>query len=148
MIVIGYQGIGKSTMVKDIESFSIDLESSNFFVDGKRDENWYIPYCNIANDISSQGYIVFTSSHKPIRNYLKNSKERVVVVFPALELKEQWVERLKKRYETSGLEKDYKSMMHAVKNYEYDIKDLMKEPFDKIIIDSMDYNLKNMILEI
>ena len=144
MIVIGYQGIGKSSLSK---IFSIDLESGNFWVDGRRDENWYIPYCNIANDISSQGYIVCTSSHKPVRDYLKNSKERVVVVFPALELKEQWVERLKKRYEESGLEKDYKAMMNAVDRYDDNIKELMAEPFDKLIIKNMNYNLTDMILD-
>lgn len=144
MIIIGYQGIGKSSLSK---IFSIDPESGNFWVDGKRDENWYIPYCNIANDISNQGYIVCTSSHKPVRDYLKNSKERIVVAFPALELKEQWIERLKKRYEDSGLEKDYKAMMDAVDRYDDNIKELMAEPFDKLIIKNMNYNLADMILD-
>lgn len=35
MIVIGYQGIGKSTLANKDLRF-IDLESGNFWVDGKR----------------------------------------------------------------------------------------------------------------
>lgn len=30
MIVVGYQGIGKSTLSKNFEMFSVDLESGNF----------------------------------------------------------------------------------------------------------------------
>ena len=43
MIVIGYQGIGKSTYSnKDITC--IDLESGNFWVDGVRLDDWYKVY--------------------------------------------------------------------------------------------------------
>lgn len=55
-IVVGYQGVGKSTLAYHNRSV-IDLESSNFFVDGKRDEKWYIPYCNIARSLARQGYL-------------------------------------------------------------------------------------------
>ena len=43
MIVIGYQGIGKSTYSnKDITC--IDLESGNLWVDGVRLDDWYKVY--------------------------------------------------------------------------------------------------------
>lgn len=58
MIFIGYQGIGKSTLAG--YNRYIDLESGNFWINGKRDENWYIPYCNIAEHLSEQGYRVHT----------------------------------------------------------------------------------------
>ena len=63
MIYSGYQGIGKSTLCKNDRRF-IDLESSNFFIDGKRDENWYKVYANIAKDLSDSGFNVFIASHK------------------------------------------------------------------------------------
>ena len=66
MIVIGYQGIGKSTLANKDLRF-IDLESGNFWVDGKRADDWYKPYCQIAEHLSRQGYIVFTSSHEVVR---------------------------------------------------------------------------------
>ena len=52
MIVIGYQGIGKSSLAGRNNIF-IDLESGNFWVDGKRADDWYKPYCQIAEHLSS-----------------------------------------------------------------------------------------------
>ena len=69
MIIIGYQGIGKSS-VSGADSGCIDLESSNFWNEGVRADDWYIYYCNIALDLSKQGFTVFTSSHKEVREYL------------------------------------------------------------------------------
>lgn len=144
MIIIGYQGIGKSTLAKDSWKY-IDLESGNFWVNGERDEQWYKPYCNIANHLSAQGYTVFTSSHKEVREELKNSSEVVKIAFPALKLKTDWLIRLTNRYNESMLEKDYKALINASLYYEDNINDLMNEPFDKIIINNIDYNLRELI---
>lgn len=144
MIIIGYQGIGKSTLAKDSLKY-IDLESGNFWINGERDEQWYKPYCNIANHLSAQGYTVFTSSHKEVREELKNSNEIVKIAFPSLELKTDWLIRLTNRYNESMLEKDYKALINASLYYEDNIKDLMNEPFDKIIINNIDYNLRELI---
>ena len=144
MIIIGYQGIGKSTLAKDSLKY-IDLESGNFWINGERDEQWYKPYCNIANHLSAQGYTVFTSSHKEVREELKNSSEVVKIAFPALELKTDWLIRLTNRYNESMLEEDYKALMNASLHYEDNINDLMNEPFDKIIINNIDYNLRELI---
>lgn len=144
MIIIGYQGIGKSTLAKDSWKY-IDLESGNFWINGERDEQWYKPYCNIANHLSAQGYTVFTSSHKEVREELKNSSEVVKIAFPALELKTDWLIRLTNRYNESMLEKDYKALINASLYYEDNINDLMNEPFDKIVINNIDYNLRELI---
>lgn len=146
MIIIGYQGIGKSTLAKDSWEY-IDLESGNFWINGERDEQWYKPYCNIANHLSAQGYTVFTSSHKEVREELKNSSEVVKIAFPALELKTDWLIRLTNRYNESMLEKDYKALINASLYYEDNINDLMNEPFDKIVINNIDYNLKKLVEE-
>lgn len=143
MIFIGYQGIGKSTLAGN--GRYIDLESGNFWINGKRDENWYIPYCNIAEHLSKQGYRVFTSSHEVVRNYLSTSNEDCFVVYPALHLKDEWIAKLKLRYEDSKLVKDYKAYMNAVDRYEDNIKEIMDCGFIRIQIDSMDYNLDELI---
>lgn len=145
MIIIGYQGIGKSTLAGK-DKF-IDLESGNFWVDGKRAEDWYKPYCQIAEHLSAQGFTVFTSSHEVVRKQLRNSKEKVFVAFPSLELKDCWLEKLKLRWEETQLDKDYKVYMNALERYEDNIKELMEEDFDKIIIDDENYILMNKILE-
>lgn len=141
MIIIGYQGIGKSTLAsRDIEY--IDLESGNFWIDGKRAEDWYKPYCKIAEHLSQQGYAVFTSSHEVIREQLKNSTETVVVVYPAAELRDEWIERLWYRYQESGLDKDYKAYAYAKARYTENIQELENcdIPY-KIALRDMAYDL-------
>ena len=143
MIIIGYQGIGKSTLAgyKDC----IDLESGNFWVNGKRAEDWYIPYCQIANHLSEQGYTVFVSSHEVVRNELKKSKERVEVICPAVSLKDEWIKKLKERYERTKLDKDFKAWKNAEDRYEENIKELMNSGFDATVIDGIGYKLSEII---
>ena len=104
MIISGYQGIGKSSLAG--KNNCIDLESGNFWVDGKRADDWYKPYCQIANHLSEQGYTVFVSSHEPVRRELEKSKEPVYVIFPAIDLKDEWIKKLEDRYNNTKLDKD------------------------------------------
>lgn len=149
MIVIGYQGIGKSTLAGRNNRF-IDLESGNFWVDGKRADDWYKPYCQIAEHLSQQGYIVFISSHEVVRKQLENSSEVVVVVYPSIELKDEWIDKLEERYAISKLEKDYKALMNAVDRYEENIKELSESnhKYCKVTLTKMDYDLEASLIHI
>lgn len=150
MIVIGYQGIGKSTLAARNLKY-IDLESSNFWFDDPetkqrvRHSNWYEMYCNVAEDLSKQGYFVFVSSHQPVRERLLKSKEYVIACVPALELKDQWIEKLHMRYETSGLEKDYKAYMNAADRFTENITEIMDSGFELLEIKYTTYDLKKLI---
>lgn len=144
MIIIGYQGIGKSTIAgkNDI----IDLESGNFWAEGKRPDNWYVCYCNIAEHLSKQGYIVFVSSHKVVYERLKKySKEAIYAILPALSLRDAWIERLHTRYETTKLPKDFKAWQHAYLEFEEDICDLMHCGIKFYVINDMEYRLQDII---
>ena len=149
MIIIGYQGIGKSTLAG--KNNCIDLESGNFwFHDVEtyqkvRHNDWYIPYCNIANHLSEQGYIVFTSSHEVVREELKKSKEKIYVVFPSIKLKDKWIEKLEDRYNQTGLDKDYKALMNAKDRYEENIEELRKCGLSVFEILDMDYSLDEIV---
>ena len=147
MITVGYQGIGKSTLAYNHLGIDcIDLESSNFWVDGKRADDWYKPYCQISVHLSKQGYVVFTSSHEVVRNYLKEiSDEVVVVIYPAIELKDAWIKKLEDRYNLTTLEKDYKSLMNAKDRYVENISELMNSGLYTKPIDDIDYSLKDII---
>lgn len=147
-IVVGYQGVGKSTLAYHNRGV-IDLESSNFFVDGKRDEKWYIPYCNIARSLARQGYIVCVSSHEVVRKELeRNPAERQVIVYPALDLKDAWIRSLKHRYEQTESDKDFKALKNAEQCYERNITDLANQAgFEHIEITSMSYSLANMLIK-
>lgn len=145
MIIIGYQGIGKSSLAGRDKKY-IDLESGNFWVDGKRAEDWYKPYCQIAEHLSQQGYIVFTSSHEVVRKQLEHSREVVVLVYPSLKLKGMWIDKLENRYRDTGLEKDYKALMNAKDRYEANIQELMNAPFSyKIELSNTEYDLEASI---
>lgn len=162
MIIIGYQGIGKSSLAKGGNGF-IDLESGNFWVshyrDGKmvdlRDPHWEEVYANMAVHLHQQGYNVFTSSHRIVRNCLKKHKELnengnlqsnvLAVVYPVLSLRDQWVEKLRQRYETTQLTKDYKAWKNAEEMYLENIQDLSDEPLPIIHIPltTIDYCLED-----
>ena len=122
----------------------IDLESGNFFVDGKRCDDWYKVYANIANHLSLQGKNVFVSSHKVLREHLVKESIPFVVIYPSIELKDKWVEKLKQRYELTKKEKDLRALLNAQEKYDENIDDLSQEKL-RIVITSMDYSLKQLI---
>ena len=149
MIVIGYQGIGKSTLAGRDNKF-IDLESGNFWIDDKRADDWYKPYCKIAEHLSQQGYIVFVSSHEVVRKQLAKSNEIIAIVYPSIDLKDEWIKKLEDRYKKSGSEKDYKALMNAKDRYEENTKELCndadKYSMFKIELTQMEYDLESALI--
>ena len=150
MIIIGYQGIGKSTLANKSKQY-IDLESSSFWYkhtdeggDLLRWPNWYDIYCNIAEHLSQQGYDVFVSSHEPVRKRLQKSNEYVVAICPSIELESEWIDKLHTRYINSCLEKDYKAWKNAVDRYAENIEEILID-CKTIIIHDMNYNLEELI---
>lgn len=145
MIIIGYPGIGKSS-ISNSDTRCIDLESSNFFVNDKRPDDWYKYYVQIAQHLSAQGYTVFVSSHKVVRDELKaTNAEDVAVCFPNINLKEQWLERLFNRYKRTRLDKDLRAAMNVEQNYLSNIVELhdeaIKNGWMMIAIGTTDYDL-------
>lgn len=144
MIIVGYQGIGKSTLAGKHKF--IDLESGNFWHNGVRPDNWYVFYCQIAEHLSQQGYDVFVSSHEVVRNRLKKySNEQLCVIFPSVELKDEWINKLKKRFESSKLEKDYKAWMNAEDRYVENIQELKNSGINYIELKDINYSLENIL---
>lgn len=158
MIITGYQGIGKTTLAKKDKNI-IDLESSSFWwtYDEEsnkkyRPENWYVYYCQVAMDLSKQGYIVFVSSHTQVKEFLDlHAVEDTYAIFPALWLKEDWIKKLENRYKETGSEKDEKALEHAKTFYDRDISCFMGEAHplgwfhDFYIIENMDYDLAEVV---
>ena len=150
-VIIGYQGIGKSSISGNGSSF-IDLESSNFRIDGKRADDWYKPYGNIALDLSRQGFNVFTASHAPLRKWLGTqnaTNETIFACYPATWMKDFWIDRLQQRYDKSRSRKDLAALMNAKDRYVDNINEIIadadKYGFIKIEISSYEYDLKELI---
>lgn len=157
MIITGYPGIGKSTLAnkrKDI----IDLESSCFW---KFDENgnktrpsdWYIYYCQIAEFLSKQGYIVFISCHPEVREYMAHHKtEKFCAIFPHKSIKDAWIHKLRERYNYTKFDKDLRALKHAEKFFDKDIDILMHECSygiewysNAIFLDAINYDLESIV---
>jgi len=146
MIIIGYPGIGKSSLAGAYNKY-IDLESSNFNKpDLKKPEGWHKTYCKVAEDLSRQGYIVFVSCHKEVQDYLYSSDEIVALCYPTIELKDLWIGKLLYRYEHDICDKNLAAFETAVNNYTKHITALNDSPYEhKIILSSIDYILDNEI---
>lgn len=146
MVIVGYQGIGKSTLARHGVGY-IDLESSNFFVSGERSPGWHVVYCNIAEHLSQQGFDVFVSSHECVRKELANRNNlKRMIVCPSVELKDAWIDKLRIRYEGDKSTKNYKAYMNAVDRYEDNIQELMGEKgFEIKTINDMSYNLSDVV---
>ena len=160
-IIIGFPGVGKTTMCKDNLSY-IDLESSAFMIDGERHENWYKEYVNTAIYLS-KNHNVFISSHDVVQDYLEEKLSifsNIIIVYPDKSLKKEWLERLRNRYKTEDLieilngqhvtdsnknkraleyvEKNWDSCIEAIENRQY---------FYKLKIYCIDqaYNLESIL---
>ena len=146
MILIGYPGVGKTSLAGRYNQF-IDLESS-YFNDsfGEKRPGWFITYCRIAEDLSRQGYRVFVSCHKEVQEYFSKSNEYVIVLYPALELKEQWFDRVKRRFENDPSMKNKKAMENVERYWDIQINSLRNSPFEnKLVLGDMNYTLDTEI---
>lgn len=148
LIVIGYQGVGKSACAG--KDGCIDLESSCFRIGANRHDDWYIPYCNIAIDLADQGYTVFTSSHRVVYEHLASlplpaNVGKVVAFCPEARYKDEWIDRLQRRFADTGLDKDYRALMNAKDRYTDNIYDLVNCGLPVYQPAAMDYDLMNYV---
>ena len=145
MIFCRYQGVGKSSICNR-ENGYIDFESSNFFVNEMRPNMWIDIYINQALSLNEQGYDVFLSTHKALRNRLNELNIDFTVITPSIDLKEQWIKRLSNRYNNNPSVKNMKALNNAEVCYEENVKDLCSES-KVIMITNTDYDLKEIIRE-
>ena len=148
-IIAGYQGIGKSSWAA-IDVNYIDFESSCFFVNGKRSEDWHIAYCECAINLAQQGYNVFISSHQAVRDYLSSfpmpEDIKLVTISPAVELKDDWLIRLRTRHDKTKLVKDMKALANAEDCYDDNVRSIQSASgFNHIVITDIEYDLEKLI---
>lgn len=140
MIIIGYPGVGKSTLSQKHENF-IDYDSSLC----NKANGWEEEYVKKAIILSDLNYTVCVSAHKKVQELLKDYAGRVVVVYPCLRLHDSWINRLRIRYEKTNDPGDYRALQRCVSNYCEDILELRELPYSKIEIKTEDYDLEEML---
>ena len=140
MIIIGYPGVGKSTLSNN-RSNVIDFDSSLYLKQGY----WEDLYVQKAMELSDKGNIVCVSSHKMVQELLKSYRGKVVVVYPSLALHDFWINKLRERYEVSKDAGDYRALQRCVSHYCEDILGLRELPFRKVEISSKSYDLEELL---
>lgn len=114
MIVIGFPGIGK-TSISFGENKFVDLESSCFNIIDPvtnkkvKPNNWEKLYVSVAYDLAKQGKHVCVSNHSLVIDEILDRKQKdprldeypIVFVYPKKKLKDEWIERLTERYDSS-----------------------------------------------
>ena len=131
MIIIGFPGIGKSSVTRAYDGETnttgyIDLESSNFV----KDDNWVKEYCCLAIDLDLQGYNVFVSSHKAVREYLAERQDifpDIVEVFPSKEMCTEWLNRLELRYMKCKTAKNERALNYIRNNFDTAVDEMERD---------------------
>ena len=88
MIICGFPGIGKTSIARTIPGV-VDLESTPF------NKDWDV-YADVIEHMS-KNYIVLTSSHMELRKELNNRDIDYIYIKPKSDLKDEYIERYKKR---------------------------------------------------
>lgn len=148
VIVVGYPGIGKSTLANSDYRF-IDLESNSFFIGDNRPNDWYVYYSNIAIHLAEQGYVVFTSSHKVVQSYLNSlplpNNVKLICCIPSLNLETYWIDKLWNRWKMTSLYKDFKAYSSVQCGFVSDITE-MKNTFEIVCeITGKNYDLYSLL---
>ena len=131
MIIIGFPGIGKSSVTRAYEGNTnttgyIDLESSNFVKDG----NWVKEYCGLAIDLDLQGYNVFVSSHKAVREYLAEKQgafSGIMEIFPSKEMRTEWLNKLECRCMKCKTDKNERALNYMRNNFDTAVDEMERD---------------------
>lgn len=118
MIICGFPGVGKSYAGKQYDNLThwIDLESTPF------NRNWDM-YIDTACYLSQQGYIVMLTSHKELRERLKERGINYTVVLPkdTDDVKDEYIKRYTRRGSSEEFIKNIKNKWSEyTKSYEWE----------------------------
>ena len=83
--------------------------------------------------MESQGYNVFVSSHKEVREELAPYQKsiKIVEILPTLDMRDIWVTRVSNRYTNTLSAKDKAARDFIIKNYTSGVEDMMADNIEK-----------------
>lgn len=153
-VYCGYPGIGKTSIggqwifnkEDGYDHPIVDMETSLMRgYSGSRPENWVVIYCNYVEDLINQGVNVMCSTHGAVRKELEYRGIEYVNMFPSLNIKDYWLDRLQQRWKDDPSDKNKAAYDRAMECYVHDISDLMTA--DKYIAIGIErwYDLREVI---
>jgi peptide subunit release factor 1 (eRF1) len=142
IICAGFTGVGKTHLIKSNPNLScMESESSNFtdnrgtnmrLISEEKSE-WPLNYLkHIKNNIGKYD-IIFVSTHKELREALEENNLDYILIYPSIELKEEYLERYKNRHSSD----DYVKLIN--KNWDTWVNQLNNENCKKIMLNSNEY---------
>lgn len=102
-VIAGFPGIGKSDFVKNNKDLKIKDSDSSEWDKANFPEN----YLNYIEGIIEDGYTILCSTHEDVRNGLEERGITYVLVYPEMELKDEYI----KRYTERGSPEAFVKMM-------------------------------------
>jgi len=131
-VISGFPGVGKTYITKNHKGLSIsDSDSSSFswVSPGVRNPDFPRNYIRYIQENLDYYDVIFVSSHRVVRNALAENRIHFTLVYPDICLKEEYLERYRKR----GSDEEFIKMM--CENWEGflgEIRDLHYSTLDEI----------------
>lgn len=147
MIIMGYDFIGKSEFAASTYK-RIDLDLH--FFHSNIDKWWVHRYMWAMQEYHKQGYTVLLGYDKEALQELQRCTGRLVdskdvfVVFPAIWLKDVWVDKSKEAYDQWGTPWYENKWCNIKHNFEKEISDMELSTLNKVVIPNASGNLESV----
>lgn len=143
-IISGFPGIGKSYLFNSQPNLKVlDSDSSKFSWESKGVRNKAFPNNYIQHIKSNMGVadIILVSSHTVVRQALKDEEIEYTVIYPSISLKEEYLDRYKKRGNNDQfikmIDTNWEVFINEIEDDEFPNKiELKKGKFLKDILES------------
>jgi hypothetical protein len=129
-VIAGFPGIGKSVLFRENNGLTVlDSDSSLFswIEEGVRHPDFPNNYMEHIKENIGKADIILVSSHDVVRKALEENEIEYTLVYPSVELKEEYIERYKRRGNNEGF------INFISNNWENFIEDIERETFPDLI---------------
>ena len=146
MIIIGYPGIGKSTLASNNPEAYCYLSANDYKI--YDNSVWMDRYCQDAIDEEPYSDVVFVDYYDEVLDRLNETNSRVIVVAPALDLRDEWVKKLLRRYQQTFQTTHYYDYSRVEHVYDKDVQYALENAREFYVIRNMKYKLHSILDEL
>jgi gluconate kinase len=128
-VISGFPGVGKSHLFNiEQDLIILDSDSSNFswLSNGERNPDFPNNYITHIKENLSKATVILVSSHKIVRDTLREHNIEYTIVYPNKELKNEYIERYKNRGNSEGfiqmITDNWEKFIDEIENDDYPAK--------------------------